>query len=325
MIYFFFFILWGTQLFSHEMYNSQTPLHVSSLKTQNGRNIRLGFWPKSPNTSSRGIIVLLEGMGGFLEMYQEAADILTQKGFDVYCLDWPGQGGSDRNTTVDMLLHVEDFQVYLDDLQEFMLQKIKGFVYLLGVSMGGHLALRYAHDHPEQIKALILLAPMVEINTGFYPKTAAQILAACSAFFGQSERFLPGYHPHDFKGCVNRFNEKKHGDLSRYVDRCLKLSNSPDLAVGGPSFGWLKAAFDSCKYVTDPTYIKEIKQPVLVIAPELDHLVYAESQIGICENMPKCISKLYENGHHNILMDSDSIRQQFWQDFEDFITNLEKN
>lgn len=323
MIYFFFLLFWVNQGFSHEPYIPKTPVQVSTLTTQDNRNIRLGFWPKAEKASKKGIIVLLEGMGGFLELYQETADVLSQKGFDVYCLDWPGQGGSERNTNVEMLLHIEDFRIYLNDLQEFM-QKINTPVYFFGISMGGHLALRYAHDHPEQIKALILLAPMIEINTGFYPKIAAKLLAECYIALGQKERFLPGYHPHDFKGCVNRFNEKKHGSLSRYVNRCLKLCDNPNLAVGGPSFGWLKAAFESCQYVTNPAYVKDIKHPTLIIAPKLDHLVHHDSQISVCANMPKCICKSYENGHHNILMDSDLIHQQFWQDFEEFMKNFEK-
>lgn len=304
----------------------QTPLQIGTLETRDGVILRTGFWPKSSTIPARGTIVILEGMGGFLELYQETADILSAMGFDVYSFDWRGQGGSTRLTKISSLLHVENFELYLNDLSDFMLEKIKRTtknpVFFLGISLGGHLSLRYAHDHHEELDGLILLAPMIKINTSPYPLAVAESLASCCVAVGQGERFALGFHPHDFKGCANKFDEKKHGDMSRYLDRCLKLSQNQHLAIGGPSFSWVAAAFDSCKKLCEDTYIEKITVPILMIISNHDHLVDKQAQRQICDSLSQCHAHFYEKAHHNILMDSDDVRNRFWDDFKNFMATI---
>lgn len=325
-LFFYLTIFISSIFFAYAIPPVQIPLQIGTLETRDHVVLRTGFWPKSTTVSGRGTIVILEGMGGFLEFYQEAADILSAMGFDVYSFDWRGQGGSTRFTKTPSLLHVENFQFYLNDLSDFMNEKIKRTtknpVFLLGVSLGGHLALRYAHDHSEELDGLILLAPMIKINTSPYPFSVAQSLASCCVAVGQGERFALGFHPHDFKGCANKFDEKKHGDMSRYLDRCLKLSQNQHLAIGGPSFSWIAAAFDSCNQLCQNAYIQKINLPILMIISNHDHLVDKQAQRQICDSLQRCQGHFYEKGHHNILMDSDDVRDRFWNDFKNFMMTI---
>ena len=304
----------------------QTPIQVSYLETEKNILLRVGFWPCNPLLKCKGTFIVLGGMGGFLELYQETADVLTQMGYDVYSFDWRGQGGSTRLSSVNSLLHVKEFREYISDLDFFMTtiihKKAQKPLYLMAISMGGHLALRYLHFNPNTFSAAILLAPMIEINTTPYPALAARLLTNSYVVLGLGERFAPGYQPFDFKGCTKKFNEDRQGDLSRYLFRCMTLSQNPNLAVGGPSFYWLKAAFESCDLVCNPSYLKKIKTPCLMIISGKDHLIKTDAQITSCKNLSSCQSQYYEKAHHNLLMDSDTIRNRFWQDFKDFMASL---
>jgi lysophospholipase len=299
---------------------------LSTFKSHDGLTLRYGYWKSNPDIPKKGIFFIMEGMAGFAEVYQEAATILTNKGYDVFALDWRGQGGSDRITQAHSLLHVFDFKDYVKDVEDFIKHlKIQIPVHILGISMGGHIGFRFAHDHPDKVKSMILLAPMFEIKTDPYPAFLARGLATCYANCGGAEKFVFGFVAHDVKRCIDKFNERRHGDFERYAQRCELLSKNPHLAVGGPSFGWLDAAFYSTKLITKADYVQKMTTPTLVIISEYDHFVENPIQANVCEKMPRCQSQYYDDGHHNVLMDSDTVRHRFWGHFDEFIDGLDQH
>ncbi|MGF1534688.1 MAG: alpha/beta fold hydrolase [Bernardetiaceae bacterium] len=108
-------------------------------------------------------LVLLHGLTGSAEGYSDMLQVLQDH---YYCLalDLPGHGQSSKGDYPYTL----DF--YLDCLQSF-LQRLGLEQFLLcGHSMGGQIAIRYAHQHPHQVQTLILLAP-----AGFETFTPAEV------------------------------------------------------------------------------------------------------------------------------------------------------
>jgi lysophospholipase len=290
--------------------------------TADGLKIRTALWKTSE--PKKGTVLILEGMGGFIEGFQETAEQLLKRGFDVMTFDWRGQGGSTRVTTKPTLLHVNNFELYRRDLDQIVksIPDSAGALFIIGSSMGGHLALRYVHDHPQRVKAVIAIAPMVEIKTGAYPKVVAEGLAKSIVFLGLGERFVFGYGEHKYKQCVRAYHPEKHGDQERYLQRCQQLKGNPMLAIGGPSFAWLDAAFHSCKKLSRASYAKDIETPVLMIVPERDHLVSPGAQEQLCQNISRCQVIKYSDSHHDILRENDVIFARFWEDFDNFMANF---
>ncbi len=99
------------------------------------------------------VIVFLQGSGvmGALSSWEGVMTRLAKKA-TVYTLDLPGYGASDPLET----LPEEGFYPYYHHCLEAAIDQLKldRFV-LVGLSMGGAIAIRYALEHPEQVCGLV--------------------------------------------------------------------------------------------------------------------------------------------------------------------------
>jgi len=295
---------------------------IGTFQTSDGVTIRTAKWEAKSN--KRGTLFFLQGMGGFIEGYTDFAQRMNDLGFDVFTLDWRGQGGSTRPTNKETLLHINSFDDYLKDLEGYMSQQ-KEFarpVIVVGNSMGGHIALRYIYNHPNAIDGLIALSPMVDVNTDKYPYVLARAIAKTFNTLGGSEKFIFGYGKFDFDKCLSNFDPNKYGDRGKYISDCVFLNDHQNLATGGPSFSWLSAAFDSCDLIKSYDFASRILIPVLMVTVPNDHLVDSDAQREACAVMPKCRQILYQDGHHNILKDRDEVIDRLVHDIDRFVKDL---
>jgi lysophospholipase len=295
---------------------------LGSFSTSDGQTIRTAKW--EAKSSKRGTLFFLQGMGGFIEGYTDFAQEMNDLGFDVFTLDWRGQGGSSRITTKESLLHIHSFDDYVRDLEGYFSQQ-KEFarpIIVVGNSMGGHIALRYIYSHPNAIDGLIALSPMVDVNTNKYPYFLARALAKTLRTLGGSEKFVFGFKSFDLDKCISSFDPDKYGDRGKYISDCVFLNDHKNLATAGPSFAWLAAAFDSCDKIRDYDFASRILIPVLMVTVPKDHLVDADAQRELCAIIPKCRQILYQDGHHNLLKDRDEVIDRLVHDIDRFTKDL---
>jgi lysophospholipase len=290
--------------------------YLGVMETHDGKKVRTAHWTHT-TIAFKGKIVFLQGMGEFIERNQLLAENLAKRGFDVFSFDWRGQGASTRGTSISSLCHVADFSDYLVDFKKYMKEIIGDQpVIVIGNSMGGHLALRYAHDNPHAFKAIVLIAPMVEIKTRSYPRMVVGWVASAFVMAGHGERFVFGERP---------FNAGKCQELySRNAPECIRpicqaLSQNPQLASGGPSFGWLNAAFESIKILQEPGYADSISVPTLLMSAGEDHLVDNEAQTDLCQKMSHCRQIIFPKAKHSILLDQAQIRNRLYDELFKFI------
>lgn len=313
-LFFYFFIL--------NVFAQATSPIIHTFKTRDEKSLRYAHW-KSTTSPVKGKIILLEGMGEYLERFQETAEELTKRGYDVWCLDWRGQGRSQRETQTKTLLHVDHFDDYLTDLDDFLTHiSPHESVFILANSMGGNIAMRYAHIKPEKIKSMVLVAPMLKIRLPM-PKILAKTITTATQLACQSDRFVLTYGPFDFEGCEKRFNKKKHGDKEIYKTECQFYRDNQDIAIGGPSFSWLHTALDSCDIIEENVKQTPTSVPLLIISVKDDHMVDETVYKPICDQLKHCKLALYEEASHGVLRDVKAIRQQFWNDFDRFMETLE--
>lgn len=106
-----------------------------------------------------GNVILLHGMRFSSQTWQDidALRKISQWGFNVFALDYPGFGKSEHNSVFD--LSEGDYSVSSNFVKLFM-EKV-GIVSatLLGPSMGGAIALRSLMDLPDRVVEVIVLAP----------------------------------------------------------------------------------------------------------------------------------------------------------------------
>lgn len=120
-------------------------------------------------------VILLHGWGASAFSYRHAFDRLARHGLRVIAADLRGFGLSDKPVAAreySLANYREDLDQLLDALG---LERIS----LVGHSMGGGLALQYALDRPERVRALSLVSPtnLVEIPLLTVPKLAPRFVA----------------------------------------------------------------------------------------------------------------------------------------------------
>jgi pimeloyl-ACP methyl ester carboxylesterase len=110
-------------------------------------------------------VVMLPGWGATIYMYRHALDELPRRGLRTIAVDLRGFGLSDRPMTrgaYTLDAYESDLLALLDALE---LQAPT----LIGQSMGGGLALRFAIRHPERVRRLVLINPTGLIRLNFLP------------------------------------------------------------------------------------------------------------------------------------------------------------
>jgi len=284
-----------------------------------GVSIRYGIW--TCNEEPKGSIVDLNGRSEFLEKYAEPIQKLNQSGFDVYSFDWRGQGLSTRLLPDRHKGHVNDFQDYISDLKAMLVKIVKPRavkpLMMIAHSMGGHIATRFIHDYPGMIEGAVLTAPMIDTNTHPLPGWSIRLLTRIMLNAGKAHSYAIGsgdYIPGNQKFNGNRLTS----DPLRYMDHINAVIENPDLALGGVTYGWLSAAFNSIKIIHSPGYAESIETPVLIVSAGSDQIVSIKAQQNICLKMPNCKFILIKGARHEILKESDTVQSKFWNAFDRF-------
>ena len=95
------------------------------ITTREGHKLRTQIFDAALGKPQRGVCVLLHGQTEFIEKYLEVIGELSERGFIVATLDWPGQGGSYRLLPNALKAHIDNFQSYDTALWTFMDQVVK--------------------------------------------------------------------------------------------------------------------------------------------------------------------------------------------------------
>lgn len=136
----------------------------TSFHTSDG--LSLTCYGELPATGTpQGQVILLHGLGDHSRSlpYRNLAEFLGGRGWAVYGYDWRGHGRSDG-----LRMFTPSWQQLRDDLHRFVglvrEQTPNGPLFLVGLSLGGLLALNYAQHHPEGLDGVVVAAPAVDAS-----------------------------------------------------------------------------------------------------------------------------------------------------------------
>jgi alpha-beta hydrolase superfamily lysophospholipase len=139
------------------------PHHHGRLMSRDDHFIVWQSW--LPGPLPRAALVFVHGLAEHIGRYGYPIQHFTRLGFACYGLDLRGHGQSDG-----IRVHVQSFDDYDADVA-VVLREVRerhpGLpTVLIGHSMGGLVALRYALNHPDELQALIVSSPAL----GAHPK-----------------------------------------------------------------------------------------------------------------------------------------------------------
>lgn len=311
---------------AHHSWATATASEGGYFRTADGVKLRWALWNGAANHNRNVTIILLQGRAAFIEKNIDFITDLTLLGFKVFTFDWRGMGGSGRVLEHSQKNHIDSFDTYVKDLDQMLMHVVHPRtrhhkLVFLGVSLGGHLALRYLHDYPGKVHGAILAAPMLDIVTDPFPHwlTEPMVKVICGLGFGESYAFGHG----DFDPVKADFaHNQETQDPKRFQKMMEAIRHWPQYVIGGPTFGWVKAAFDSIQKTRDPEYMQKITQPVLMFTAGKDRIVLTNQDSAICQMMPRCSHKLYGDAFHNLLQEIEPIRGAFLAETNRFIAEV---
>ncbi len=288
-----------------------------------GTHLRIAVWDerRAIVAPCRGTVVILPGRSEFIEKYAEVVGDLLARRFVVVVIDWRGQGGSSRLLADRRRGHIRHFSDYRDDLDAVLTQLVmplcpKPF-FGLAHSMGGAIALDHARSGTSPFARLVLSAPMLDLFGLRTPK-AARALARSVVAVGGGRRYIPGGSGRSWMAQPFEGNALT-SDRRRYAAFRTLARAAPDLLIGAPTFAWLHAAFQAMDGLARPGVLDRVTTPVLAIACGADRVVDTAATERIVRGLKIASCIVIPHAYHEILMEQDALRTQFWAAFDAFI------
>ncbi|MDZ4692703.1 alpha/beta hydrolase [Terricaulis sp.] len=265
--------------------------------------------------AARGSVIVAPGRTEFIEKYFEVMRELQARGFAVFCIDWRGQGLSGREVENGLKGHFASFDDPVNDLStalKLLSAKLPRPHIGLAHSMGGAILLRALQTRRVELDAAAFTAPMWGI-AGL--NEVAKKYARFMTSLGAGGQFAPSVETK-----WKRENFKKNPvthDRERHA-RCQGLiAEEPRLALAGPTIGWVAAAADATEGFLQPGAMAHVRIPILVATAAEEQLVDNAAQVQVIEQLPDAQHITIAGAKHEILMETDDLRAQFWAAFDE--------
>lgn len=268
-----------------------------------GVRLRLCLWP-----GERGTVLVLTGRAEFAERYGDAVTRLRGAGYAVALLDSRGQGASDRPLTDRRKGHMSDFRTYQKDL-DAVLAHLDGAGwpaprFLLAHSMGGMMGWRRLVEG-DAFAAAVLVAPLLDLPLA--PALRGALRLATGS--GLSTAYAPGQGPVPYPLRQPFLGNALTTDRTSYARHRGDLRAHPELALGGPTFGWIRAA------LTESAALRALpppRQPVHLLVGRAEWVVDPKAIRRAADRLPNGQLTVVEGARHGLLMEGPQPRGAVW-------------
>jgi lysophospholipase len=183
--------------------------------------------------------------------------------------------------------------------------------------MGGAIALNAAYETWLPFRRLVTTTPMIALCIIRRTRSAA-FVARLLRILGFGKSFVPGggetsISTLPFKG--NRLT----GDPVRYGRNADAAHAIGPGAIGAPTVAWIDSAFRFMRRFADPRYAIKIRLPTLIVAAGADPVCATPATERFASRLKAGRVIVIPGARHEILMERDAIREQFWAAFDAFI------
>ncbi|MGE0742356.1 MAG: alpha/beta fold hydrolase [Hyphomonadaceae bacterium] len=270
----------------------------------------------APATASppRGSVIVAPGRTEFIEKYFEVIRELQGRGFAVFCIDWRGQGLSGREVQNGLKGHMVSFDDAVNDLStalKLLTDTLPRPLIGLAHSMGGAITLRALQTRRIELDAAAFSAPMWGVAG--LNATAKKYVRFMSSL-GAGAQFAPRVETRWKRETFKR-NPVTH-DKERHDRGQGLIAEEPRLALAGPTIGWVAAAADTTESFLQPAGLSHIRIPILIASAGEEQLVDNASHDAVAALLPDARHITIDGAKHEILMETDDLRAQFWAAFD---------
>jgi lysophospholipase len=292
---------------------------TGALKARDGVTLRFARWHPPPGR--KGTVCLFQGRTEFIEKYFETVRELRARGFAVATFDFRGQGLSDRLLPDPRKGHVNDFSEYDLDVETFMKEVVLPDcpppIFAIGHSMGGTVMMRIAHQGSRWFDRIVLSAPMIKL-TGLRGSSAYRATALTMRLAGLGSAYVPRGGP-EIAAAGPYIGNPATSDPVRHARTKAVLEAAPQLGIGSPTVAWLSAAYRAMSEFDDPEYPSKIRQPLMLVAAGRDEVVSTAAIEEFAVRLRAGSHLIVAGSRHELMMEQDRYRVQFWAAFDAFV------
>lgn len=266
------------------------------------------------------LLIVLPGKGEPVIKYAETIKDFFDEGYSILAVEHRGQGESDRVLDNTEATYVRYFSNYVLDLGNILDKVFREYRhkqnYLLGHSMGAAIAARFVQQFPLfSIDKLILVSPLIRMNTKPYPYSLARAIVWTENTLGRGRSYAIGEGPFDenyaFEGNTVTSSFERF-EWSRNVIR-----DNPNLRVGGVSNRWVLETVRASEKIIKEARLISI--PTLIIQAANDRIVQRDFSEKICKKIPRCSGIIILGAKHEILQEKDDIRNLGLESIKNFL------
>ena len=269
----------------------------------------------------KGTVIVLTGRSDFIERYFETFHDLLKRGYAVASFDWRGQGGSDRLLKNRGRGHITDFAQFDEDLDAVMAQVVLAYCpkpyFALAHSTGGHILLRCLGT-TKWFSRAVITAPLLALPKRGWPDPVIHFLTLSAKLMWLDWAYVWGVR----RGTFQRRDFERNpltSDAKRWARDMTTLETFPQLGLGGPTFGWLRACMKSLHQLHRWPRDKGPTCPTMIVMAGNEFVVDNQGTRNFVERVPGITVLTIADSKHEILMETKSIRERFWAAFDAFM------
>ena len=293
---------------------------VGQVRTVDGYNLRYARW-RTLQPPAKGTVIILHGRTEFVEKYHETVTDLRKSGFEVLTFDWRGQGGSDRFFKRRQRGHVDSFDQYVIDLDTILenvaLPDCRGPLYVLAHSTGGLVALLAAPLLTNRVERIVLTSPLIGFGEFGLPPRWLRLVTGFLSAIGLGGVYMS--HTKDPDSLPDFPSNRVTSDTRRFTRNTEFLAEHPELAIGGPTAGWIFAAAQAMDRIHEPDFIASIAVPTLLISAGNDSIVSNRAIEDYGRRMRVGRTVRIDGAKHETLQERDVYREQVLAAFNAFV------
>jgi lysophospholipase len=216
---------------------------------------------------------------------------------------------------------VDDFTDYVTDLRSIIEHVMAPVMprpwFALSHSMGSAALMLALDEGDTDFDRAVMLAPLVGLADLKLPNLA-RIAASSLDFFALGTRYIPGggataLSTKPFAG--NRLTS----DPVRYSRISSIFQAGPHLAIGDPTIRWTQAMFQTFSRFEHRDFGRHIAVPSLMVIPGADPLCSSPAAEALAMRLRACQPIIIPGARHEILMERDYLRSQFFAAFDSFV------
>ncbi|WP_187429628.1 Lysophospholipase L2 [Roseobacter fucihabitans] len=278
-------------------------------QTSDGVRIRIGHWKPE---GAKGTVLIFPGRTEFIEKYDQCAAIFAHRGLASMAIDWRGQGLSDRLLDDPMIGHVAQFGDYQRDVDALVraaraLEMPRPF-FLLAHSMGGAIGLRAAMEGLS-VQATAFSAPMWGLHLAPHLRPVAWFLSHVMPQIGQGHRLPPGTKIEHHVLSDGFEDNLLTRDAEQFAMMRTQLEAHPELALGGPSYVWLREALLETRHLASrpPPYV-----PCVTFLGTNERIVDVQAIHERMFTWKRSHLEIVENGEHEVLMENEAFTKPLY-------------